>query len=798
VTEKRFQRRLAAIAIADVVGYSRMMGQDEAGTLAALTHRRKWIVDPVVRRHDGRIVKVMGDGVLLEFGSAINAVNAAMELHQRMAAANVGVPADRQIVLRMGINLGDVIVEGSDVYGEGVNIAARLETMAPVGGTVISGGAHDQVRNKVAATLEDLGPHTLKNIAEPVRVYRVVPHADAAGEAPPAGRTIPPSPVPASTPGSTQVFVTPAPQETAGERLAIAILPFANLGGDPEQGYFSDGVTEDLITELSRWRMFSVRSRSASFQYRGVALDLREVARALDVRFLVEGSVRRLGDRIRITAQLIDANSGSHVWAEKYDRDAGDIFAVQDEVVRTIVGTLAGRVQSTDAERAGRKPPASLAAYECVLKGNALPWVDPVARAEATRLFRQAVALDPTYGRAHAVLAAILDLAWQEDTSAAAPASPLDEAHALAQRAVELDPTDSTCFSMLAYSCLHRGRFEQAERHGRRAVQLNPTSQWNQADLGGLLLYLGQAEEALGLFRKAREIDPYFDPTWYWRAYGTACLVLGRDAEALAIFARANARHYRLSALMAACHARLGNAESARQRAAECMALNPGFSVAWFVARQPFQDRAEAEALAAALRLAGLPAGPMTAAEGSEPAWVGEVLRFWLVECTPEQWFGKDAAFDESLRARFGPLHARLAAGQEPASADTARGALAAVIVLDQFSRNLHRGDARAFASDIRARELARAALDRGHDAGMSPTERLFLYLPFEHSEALADQHRCVALFEALGVADWTDAAIAHRNLIARFGRFPHRNAVLGRASTPEELDALAQPGNAF
>jgi uncharacterized protein (DUF924 family)/TolB-like protein/class 3 adenylate cyclase/Flp pilus assembly protein TadD len=797
VTEKRLQRRLAAIAIADVVGFSRMMGQDEAGTLAALSHRRKWIVDPVVRRHDGRIVKVMGDGVLLEFGSAINAVNAAMELHQRMAAANVGVPADRHILLRMGINLGDVIVEGTDVYGEGVNIAARLESMAPVGGTVISGGAFDQVRNKVAATLEDLGPQSLKKIGEPVRVYRVVPQSDA-GEAALPARTIPPSPSSSPAPTPAPAAATPQaplpPPPATGERLAIAILPFANLGGDPEQGYFSDGVTEDLITELSRWRMFSVRSRSASFQYRGVALDLREVARALDVRFLVEGSVRRLGDRVRITAQLIDTLSGSHVWAEKYDRDARDIFAVQDEVVRTFVGTLAGRVQSTDAERAGRKPPSSLAAYECVLKGNALPWVDPDARAEATRLFRQAITLDPTYGRAHAVLAAILDGDWQEDTAADAPALPGDEAHALAHRAVEMDPADSTCFSMLAYSCLHRRRFEQAERHGRRAVELNPTSQWNQADLGGLLLYLGQAEEALGLFRKAREIDPFFDPTWYWRAYGTALLVLGRDAEALATFGRANASHYRLSALMAACHARLGDADNARRRAAECMALNPRFSVAWFVGRQPFQDRADADALASALRLAGLP----DVQAGGEPAWVGDVLRFWLEECTPAQWFQKDAAFDAALGARFGELHARLAAGREPAYADTARGVLAAVIVLDQFSRNLHRGHARAFANDDRARALARVAIDRGDDAGMTAPERMFLYLPFQHSESPADQHRSVALFEALGVPEWTGHAIAHRDLIARFGRFPHRNAVLGRASTPEELDALAQPGNAF
>ncbi|MGH8028997.1 MAG: DUF924 family protein, partial [Arenimonas sp.] len=627
---------------------------------------------------------------------------------------------------------------------------------------------------------EDLGPQSLKNIAEPVRVYRVVPRVGIQPRA--------------STAAPTSTASTLAP--TAGARLTIAILPFANLGGDPDQGWFSDGVTEDLITELSRWRILSVRSRSASFQYRGVALDLRKVARELDVRFLVEGSVRRIGAGVRITVQLIDADTGSHVWAEKYDRQADDIFAVQDEVVRTIVGTLAGRVQSTDAERAGRKPPANLAAYECVLKGNALPWTDPAGLAEATRLFRQAVALDPGYGRAHAVLGAILNTAWLEDTSPAAAAEPGDETRALGQRAVELDPTDSTCHAMLAYNLLHRHRFDLAERHARRAVELNPNSQWNQADLAGVLLYVGGATESLGLFRKAREIDPFFEPAWYWRAHGQALMVLDRHEEALAVLEHATVRHYRLSALMAACHARLGELARARQLAAECLALKPGFGVEWFVGRQPFKDPAEAARLAELLLLAGLPARAHEALH--DPAWVGEVLHFWFQQAGPVQWFAKDAAFDQAVREHFGALHARLATGDEPLAAASARGALASVIVLDQFSRNLHRGDARAFACDVIARDLARSAVDHGVDATLGPAERMFLYLPFEHSEHLADQDRAVALFTALGVPEWIRYAQAHRDLIARFGRFPHRNRVLARAATADEEKYLAEGGARF
>src|SRR5688500_15089693 len=309
----------------------------------------------------------------------------------------------------------------------------------------------------------------------------------------------------ASLPASAKAGRPPA-STTGHVRIEICVLPFANMSGDTGQDYFSDGITEDIITELSRWRMLAVRSRSASFRYRSVAVDMQQVARELDVRFIVEGSVRRMGDRIRISAQVIDTETGNHVWAEKFDCDAAGIFAVQDQVVRTIVGTLVGRVQASDVERARRQPPANLAAYECVLKGNALPWSEPEGAAEATRLFEQAIALDPGYGYAHALLAVMRYGEWYQDPSDADAL--LQEAYALATRAVELDANESTCFSILAVVCMLRRQFDLTQQYIRRAVTLNPTNAWNAADMGMCLVHLGQPEEALDWFKRARDIDP--------------------------------------------------------------------------------------------------------------------------------------------------------------------------------------------------------------------------------------------------------------------------------------------------
>jgi TolB-like protein/tetratricopeptide (TPR) repeat protein len=448
--------------------------------------------------------------------------------------------------------------------------------------------SHDSVYAAVAALRRTLGddPKNPRYIANVVRRgYRLI--------APVSQWVDPPVGLPANT----------GPAPTA--KPSIAVLPFLNLSGDSAQEYFSDGITEDIISELSRWRRLVVRSRSASFRYRGATVDTKQVARELDIRFVVEGSVRRMGERIRISVQLIDAETGGQIWSERFDRGLDELFAVQDRVVQTIVSTLVGRVEASDTERARRKPPASLAAYECVLKCNALSWTDPAGEAEATRLVERAIELDPGYAHAHALLAVLSYSPFDEGTKSSAAA--LDRAYVLAMRAVELDDGDSTCHAMLGAVCMHRREFDLAVQYSRRAVEINPNNQWNAADLGSMLMRSGESEEALTWLTRAREIDPYFDQSWYWRAAGIASMNLHRYADALSMLGRARVRSHAYVALIAGCHARLGDLDAARASVGECLSIKSDFSIKHFMSKEPFKRPADAEHLASSLRLAGLP-----------------------------------------------------------------------------------------------------------------------------------------------------------------------------------------------
>ncbi|MGC1522978.1 MAG: winged helix-turn-helix domain-containing protein [Steroidobacteraceae bacterium] len=448
----------------------------------------------------------------------------------------------------------------------------------------------DSVYAAVAALRRILGddPKTPKYIANVARRgYRLI--------APVSPWVDPP------TDSTSAAYVAPP----ISDKPSIAVIPFLNLSGDPRQEYFSDGVTADIITELSRWRRISVRSRSASFRYHGPAVEMKQVARELNVRFVVEGSVRRTGERIRISAQLIDAATGNTIWSEKFDRGLDEIFSVQDRVVQTIVSTLVGRLEASDTERARRKPPLSLAAYECVLKANSLSWDDPEGETEAARLVEKAIELDPGYALAHAVLAALSYSQWEDGPRNSAAA--MERAYVLAMRGVELDAGESTCLAILGHACVHRRSYELALQYSRRAVEINPNSQWNAADLGSTLVYAGEHEEGLTWLARSREIDPYFDQAWCWRSAGLACMSLGRFADALSMLSRARLRTYFHAALLAGCHARLGGVHLAETSVADCLSMKPDFSIARFMSKLPFKNPADADQLGSSLRLAGLP-----------------------------------------------------------------------------------------------------------------------------------------------------------------------------------------------
>ena len=391
----------------------------------------------------------------------------------------------------------------------------------------------------------------------------------------------------------------------SSEKLTLAVLPLVNLSGDPGQEFFSDGLTEDIITELARWRLLAVRSRSASFRFRGVAVDIEQVARELNVRYVVEGSVRRLGEKLRIHVQLIDARSGNHVWAEKFDRDVDEIFAIQDAVVQTIVSTLVGRVQVDDIERARRKPPESLMAYECLLRGNALPWDEEASATEATRLFEKAIQIDPGYGLAYALLANMRVREWKERLGEFP--GHLDEAYRLAQRSVELAESESTCHSLLAQVHLVRREYDLAMQRIRRALELNPNNQWNLADMGYVLGYMGEAEQSLQWSVRAQQADPYFGPRWFWRQQARSYFILRRFEEALGMLERTPGTLWTETAYLAGCHAQVGHKERARGFAQTCLELRPDFSIRKMLVVEPYKSGSDAQTVAQSLQLAGLP-----------------------------------------------------------------------------------------------------------------------------------------------------------------------------------------------
>ena len=579
------ERRLAAIFAADVAGYSRMIGADEEGTLERLMAHRRELIDPKIAEHQGRIVKTTGDGVLVEFASPVKAVRCAIEVQHGMVDRNADVPEEFRIEFRIGINIGDVIVEEGDIYGDGVNVAARLEGIAEPGAVYISRAVRDFIRDRPEIALEDLGERPLKNIAKPVQVFRIGAPARAVGAPPAAGS--PPVPL----------------------KPSLAVLPFANMSGDAEQEYFSDGMTEDLITDLSKVSGLFVIARNSSFVYKGRSVKVQEIGRDLGVRFVLEGSIRKAGNRVRITAQLIDAGSGGHLWAERFDRDLTDIFATQDEVVEKIVRALAVTLTKGEEQRLHRRGTGNVEAYETWLRARALLTSgirESIVQSRA--LYRRAIEIDQSFAAPHAglALAAITDYvnAWVPD-----PAQALDEAERWARRAVELNDQEPVTHMALGNVLLWRRDHERALAECRRMIALDPNFAQGYSATGLALMYAGRASEALEPFAMAMRLDPHY-PTMVLHFVAQAHFSLGQYEAAAQLLVDRIARNPGTDAsrmLLASCYGHLGRVEDARAAWVELLKVNPDFSLTQRARVLPYKDAGDFQRIAEGLAKAGLP-----------------------------------------------------------------------------------------------------------------------------------------------------------------------------------------------
>jgi TolB-like protein/class 3 adenylate cyclase len=513
LTAERVERRLAAVLAADVAGYSRLMGTDEEGTLARLKAIRKTLVDPTIAAHRGRIVKTTGDGMLVEFASAVDAARCAVEVQRGMAVQNADVPQAIKIEFRIGIHVGDIIFDEADIFGDGVNIAARLEGIAEPGGVCISDDAQRQVRGKVDIAFEDMGLQTLKNIAEPMRAWRMELNGN-------------PSSVLSKKASSDTAQLLALP-----DKPSIAVLPFQNMSGDPEQEYFADGIVEDIITGLSQFKSLFVIARNSSFTYKGKAVDIKQVGRELGVRYVLEGSVRRAGGRVRITAQLIEAAQNKHLWAEKLDGDLSDIFALQDTLTMKIVSSVSNRLEQAEIDKAKSKPTTLLDAYDLYLKGVALVRYDRRFD-EAYDVFAKAFALDPNYAAAYAMAAQCLTF-QQSLRGASLSPDAYAEAIRLARMAAKLAQEDANAMARAAHVLANLGRqYDLAKELVDRAVVLNPNLGTAWQIRGWVSIMRGEGQCALESFTTVLRLDP-IDPARAGAWAGLACAhnVLG-DFEA--------------------------------------------------------------------------------------------------------------------------------------------------------------------------------------------------------------------------------------------------------------------------
>jgi adenylate cyclase len=624
------ERKLTAILAADVVSYSRLMELDEAGTLTALKTYRQELIDPEIAGHHGRLVKLMGDGALVEFASVVDAVACAVAIQDAMTARNQDLPEDRRIEFRIGVHLGDVMIEGDDLYGDGVNVAARLEGLAEPGGICISQQALDQVETKLDLPFEDLGEQQVKNIARPVHAYQVRP----GGEAPQSKKT-----TKRRGPRAIQMFgaasvalvivagfvagwwqpwklaVDPNPvagvDNSAPEKLSIAVLPFDNMSGDAEQEYFADGMTEDLITDLAMVSGLLVIARNSTFAYKGQSPDVRDVARQLDVRYVVEGSVRKAGGRIRINAQLIDAETGTHIWAERYDREATDVFGLQDEVRARIVTALRVELTPTEEDRLARKLTDNAEAYDHYIRGlRQESFFTKEGNLESRRLFEKALELDPSFAAAMGRLATAYTLA-AENGWGPAPGESLETARRLAEKAVATDDDLPQAHWAVARVYTRKGLFDgdRAVASLRKAIDLDPNYADGHAFLATVLVFVGRAEEALGHVETAMRLNPHF-PFWYYYALGASQFMLTRYDAAIESLKKAIERNPAWTSthsILVAAYGQLGKTDEAEWEMEELRMLGFEPTLANWRSKVQIEDPAYLARYFDGLRKAGVP-----------------------------------------------------------------------------------------------------------------------------------------------------------------------------------------------
>jgi adenylate cyclase len=575
------QRKLAAIFSADVKGYSRLMGEDEVATIRTLTSYRD-VMAALIQEHGGRVVDSPGDNLLAEFPSVVQAVECAVEVQAQFKARNAELPQNRRMEFRIGINLGDVVVEGERIYGDGVNIAARIEGLADGGGICISGTVHDHIENKLALGYDYLGEKAVKNIQKPVRVYRVrMEVGDAAPEV------------------STEL--------ESPDKPSIAVLPFVNMSQDTEQEYFSDGITEDLITDLSKISGLFVIARNSVFTYKGKAVKVNQVSQELGVRYVLEGSVRKAGDRVRITAQLVDAGTGGHLWAERYDRDLEDIFALQDEVTQKIVAALEVKLGKDEKKRLVHKETDNLEAYDWYLRGlECSNRFTQKANAQAREMFEKSVDLDKSFAHAYAGLGWTYFNDWTRGWSQD-PQS-LDKAFELAQKATSLNESLPQAHYLLGFVHLWERRHEDAIAALEKVIALEPNDADGHAGLAEILTWVGREEEAVELVKEAMRLNPHY-PVWYLTILGWAYTIMERYEEAIEALERALIRNPDLLSThiaLATIYSKTRRMDEARAEVKAVMRISPEFSLDMLRERVPFKDHTTFEEHAEALRKAGM------------------------------------------------------------------------------------------------------------------------------------------------------------------------------------------------